>query len=293
MKKMLFSINPVTARTAVTPHLINVIDLFEKSGYRVTVHITKSHGELSDLILERGEKYDIVVSAGGDGTLNETISPVLKLKKKPVIGFIPSGTTNDFATGWKLPRNPLKAAQKIVSGSPTGVDVGVINGMPFIYVAACGVFSDIPYKTPQQQKKNLGYAAYLAGGIKSLTTHPPFYMELEHDGRKVSGEYYLVMISNSRRVGGFDLKFKNDAKLDDGLLEVTMVKKPVNPIESPAVLGAVIFQDLNSDYIYYTQAKEIKIRSEIPLEWTVDGEQGDTCCEASIEVLRDSVKMMI
>ena len=293
MKKMLFSINPVTAKTAVTPRLIDIIDEFEKGGYSVTTHITKSHGELSELILSCGEDYDTVVSAGGDGTLNETIAPILKLGKKPVVGFIPAGTTNDFATGWKLPRNPLQAARRIVRNEPVSIDVGINNGKPFIYVSACGVLSDIPYRTSQQKKQNFRYAAYLSEGIRSLTTSAPFQMKLEHDGQTVSGEYYLVLISNSKRIGGFDLKFKDKVKLNDGLLEVTMVKKPVNPIEGPAMLGAVLFQDLNSDYIYHTQAREIKIESTTPLVWDVDGEQGDTSCHAEIKAVPDSIRMIL
>lgn len=199
MKKLLLIINPVTARATITPHLIDVIDTFEKGGYAVDVHITKKKNDACELITAVGGEYDTVVCAGGDGTLNETVTGVMRLEKKPCVGYIPAGTTNDFAGSWGIPKNPLNAAKSIVSSTPANTDVSLFCGKPFVYVAAFGVFTEASYQTPQQLKQSLGRTAYIIEGIKSLASIKPWKVRIEHDEGVDEGEFLYGMISNTRR----------------------------------------------------------------------------------------------
>ena len=291
MKKLLLIINPVTAKTTISPYLIDMIDIFEKAKYDVKVHISKCKHDITEIIEKTGSKFDVVVCAGGDGTLNETVSGVLKLDKKPKIGYIPAGTTNDFATSWGIPRKPIDAAKSIVSTDPIKTDVSIFCGRPFVYVAAFGAFTKVSYQTPQQLKKNLGYTAYLFEGIKSLGTIRPWKMEIQHDNGLVSGEFFYGMISNSRKIGGFDLKMKNDISISDGLMEMILVKKPDNPADNPKMLGAVLTQDTNSEYITFEHTKQITFTTDEQLPWTVDGEEGGIVKHGKVEILEHAIEL--
>lgn len=291
MKKLLFIINPATARNTVTPYLIDIIDILEKGGYDVTVHISKSPSDIGEIVAALGEIFDTIVAAGGDGTLNQTVSSALWLKKKPRIGYIPSGTTNDFAKSWGIPRKPLDAAKSIVNTDPIPTDISLFCGRPFVYVAAFGAFTEVSYQTPQQLKQAFGRTAYLVEGIKSLTTLKPWKLNIEHDNGTVDGEFYYGMVSNTRRVGGFDLKVKESISITDGLMEVILVKKPSKTTDNAKMIGAVLAQDTNSEFITFTHAKNITFNSDIPMPWTVDGEYGGTMQSGNVSVLEHAIEM--
>lgn len=291
MKKLLLIINPTTAKTTITPHLIDILDIFENGGYDVTVHISKSPTDIKDVVTAMGESFDTVVSAGGDGTLNQTVSGALWLKNKPRIGYIPSGTTNDFAKSWGIPRKPIDAAKSIVSNDPVPTDISLFCGRPFVYVAAFGAFTEVSYQTPQQLKQSLGRTAYLFEGIKSLPTIKPWKLNIQHDNGTVDGEFFYGMVSNTRRVGGFDLKVKDDISITDGLMEVILVKKPNKSTDNAKMLGAVLTQDVTSEYITFTHAKNITFNSDVPMPWTVDGEHGGNLQSGNVTILEHAIEM--
>lgn len=286
MKKLLFVINPVTAKAAVTPYLIDIIDLFVKDGYEVNTYVTQDKADTERVVVEKGSLYDTIVCAGGDGTLNGTVSGVLKLEcdKKPNIGYIPAGTTNDFASSWGIPKNPLVAAKSIVGAEPVKTDVSIFCGKPFVYVAAFGAFTEVSYQTPQELKNSLGRTAYIFAGIKSLGAIRPWKMKVNYDGGVTEGEFLYGMVSNSRRVGGFELKMKNDISISDGLMEMILIRKPDNPADNAKMLAAVLAQDITSEYIIFAHTKHISFKSAEPIPWTVDGENGGVvqCGEAGI-----------
>lgn len=291
MKKLLLIINPVTAKNVMTPVLIDVVDIFERGGYDVTVHITKEKNDPVKTVSEHGEKYDTVVCAGGDGTLNQTVTGVLKLDKKPCIGYIPAGTTNDFANSWGIPKRPLDAAKNIVSSSPADTDVSLFCGRPFVYVSAFGAFTEASYQTSQQLKQSFGRTAYIVEGIKSLANIKPWKMKIEYDGNKIEGEFLYGMISNTRRVGGFDLKMKDDISLSDGLMEMILVRNPSNPADNAKMIGAVLAQDISSKYITFEHTKHISFSCDENVPWTVDGENGGSIREGEVEILEHAIKL--
>ena len=291
MKKLLFLINPKTAKMTISPHLVDIIDIFEKSGYDVTVHITQRRNDIREVIRAVGSTYDTVVCAGGDGTLNETVSGVIALDKKPKIGYIPSGTTNDFAQSWGIPKKPIEAARSIVTTDPIPTDVSIFCGRPFVYVAAFGAFTEVSYQTPQQLKQSLGRTAYIVEGIRSLGTIRPWKLKIEHDCGMVEGEFLYGMISNTRRVGGFELKMKDKISISDGLMEVILVRKPDKPADNAKMLGAVLAQDTQSQFITFEHTKNIRFTAEADLPWTVDGENGGNVRSGKVSILERAVEL--
>ncbi len=293
MPKLLLLINPVTAKTALSPHLIDVIDIFVKGGYTVTVHITQRKGETFDIVAQVGGEYDTVVCVGGDGTLNNTVSGVMSLDRKPRVGYIPAGTMNDFAISWGIPRNPIEAARNIVSSEPVKTDVSIFCGRPFVYVAAFGAFTEVSYQTPQPMKNSLGKSAYIFEGIKSLASIRPWRMTVEYDGGTVSGDFLYGMLSNSRSVGGFELKMKDDISISDGLMELVLIRQPSNPANNAKMLTAVLMQDTSSEFITFAHTKHIRFNSENAIPWTVDGEFGGKVKSGEAETVGQAIELYL
>ena len=293
MKKMLFMINPVTAKAILTPHLIDIVDIFIKGGYDVTTYVTQDKDDTCRVSRERAGDFDTVVCAGGDGTLNGVISGILDLPKKPVLGYIPSGTTNDFANSWGIPRNPLEAARNIVNFDPIDIDVSVFCGRPFVYVAAFGAFTAVSYQTPQAAKKMYGHTAYLAEGIKSLTSIRPKHMRITHDGGVIEGDFLYGMASNTRSVGGFPLKMKDAISISDGLIELILIHTADNPGDQMKMLGAVLAQDTSSEFISFIHTSRVTFESDTEIPWTVDGEFGGNVTKGEIYVREKAIKMIL
>ena len=292
MKKLLFIINPVTARLAVTPHLIDIVDIFEKGGYDVTVHISKAKGEVTDYVAENGANFNTVVCAGGDGTLNETIAGVLTItENKPEIGYIPSGTTNDFAGSWGIPKKPLDAARAIVEKTPRKADISTFCGRPYVYVAAFGAFTKASYSTPQEMKKTLGWAAYIIEGIKSIPTIRPTHVKIEYDGETIEGDYLYGMISNTKHVGGFELKLKDEISLDDGLMELILVKKPDAPTDNGKMIAAILAQDTTGEYFTIHHIKNAHFTFDTETAWTIDGECGGELTEVTGGIIESAIEL--
>lgn len=291
MKKLLFIVNPATAKAIMSPHIIDIIDIFEKGGYDVNVHISKAKGEVSDYVSENGAQYDTVVCAGGDGTLSETIAGVLRLDNRPAIGYIPSGTTNDFAASWGIPKKPIDAARAIVEKIPRKADISTFCGKPFVYVSAFGAFTKASYSTPQNLKKTIGWPAYIIEGIKSVPSIRATHAKIEFDGGVIEGDYLYGMISNTKHVGGFDLKLKDEILLDDGYMELVLVKKPDNPADNAKLISALLARDTSGEFFSLHHIKNAHFTFEEPTEWTVDGECGGALTDVTGGILDGAIEL--
>jgi len=293
MKKLLFIINPVTAKAILSPHLIDVMDVFVKGGYDVTTYITQDKDDAARISAQRGGEFDAIVCAGGDGTLNGVITGILDLPEKPRLGYIPAGTTNDFANSWGIPRNPLDAAKNIVSEAPSDIDVSVFCGRPFIYVAAFGIFTAASYQTPQEAKQRFGRTAYLFEGIKSLASVRPWHMKIIHDGGEIEDDFIYGMVSNTRMVGGFPLRMKEDISISDGKMELILIRQPKNPGDQTKMIAAVLAQDTSSEHICFVHTSRITFMSEEEIPWTVDGEFGGSVTEGEAYVRGKAISMTL
>jgi len=283
-KRMLFVLNPLSGKGTIKNHILYIVDIFTKSGWDVTIHPTQNKNDAIEYVRSNGAGYDMLVISGGDGTLNEGICGLMSIEreKRPTLGYIPTGTTNDFASNMHISKNAKKAAHDIMKGYQFKCDIGLFNKKNFIYVAAFGAFTNVAYETPQQNKNVLGHAAYVLEGAKSLVNLKPVSMTVLYDGGLIEGEYIYGMVSNTNYLGGVKAEKAFKAQLNDGLFEVILVKNPKNVIETQDILSRLVRQDLSSDAFVVLKTDKIKFISERPVQWTLDGEFGGTVTEASV-----------
>lgn len=291
-KKMLFIFNPMAGKSRIKSKLADIIDLYNKNGYEITIHSTQAKLDAYQVVAKTGHKFDIVVCSGGDGTLNEVVKGVLESRRRPVIGYIPAGTTNDFANSLNLFTDLQKAAESVMFGVPFLCDVGEMNGATFTYIAAFGAFTDVPYQTPQSTKNLLGHMAYILEGAKRLGSMKSYHMVVENDGDTFEDDFVLGMVSNSTTVAGFKGLTGTGVRMDDGLFEVSMVKKPRNPIELQAIINALLSQQSNSNLMYTFRTSKLRIRSDQPVDWTLDGEFGGAHTNVSIKNLKHAITIL-
>lgn len=280
MKKLLFIYNPVAGKGKVNQELPAVIDVFTKCGYLVTAYPTQGKEDAARAARELGGDYDRVVCAGGDGTLSETVSGLVGLESPPVLGYIPIGSTNDCAKNLRLPANAAEAAGIAVrDGTPRPWDVGSLNGKPFFYIGAFGAFTEVAYETPQELKNTFGHMAYVMAGIAALSSIKPYHIKVEYDGKEMEDDFLFGMVCNTVFVGGFKTISEEVVAVDDGMFEVVLVKKPVSTQEFFDGFQALLNHMSSigeTGPLIGIHASKLKITSQTPLPWTLDGEYGGT-----------------
>ena len=275
MKRIYFVVNLVAGKAVISKKLGKIVDEFVKEGYEVTVHTTQSGGDAVDQAVYACENgYDILVVAGGDGTLSQCLQGVMGCEKKIPIGYVPAGSTNDFAKSLGIPSDQIRAAKIITHGKPALCDVGGFNDSYFSYVAAFGAFTNITYETSQKLKNVFGHAAYLAEGATQLGTIKAKPLRIEYEGNTIEGDFIVGMITNTASVGGM-IKVK-DFLLDDGLFEVTLIKKPRSKAELGKTALALVKNDTTDRNIISFRTNELTVTnlSDEPFRWTRDGEYG-------------------
>lgn len=274
MKKMLFVYNPNAGKGLLRAKLADVLDIFVRAGYEITVYPTQCYRDGYKKIKKMEEEYDLVVCSGGDGTLDEVVTGMMKREHKIPIGYIPTGTTNDFASSLHISRDILKAADDAVNGKSFPCDIGTFNNDIFVYVAAFGLFTDVSYQTDQTLKNMLGHAAYVLEGMKRLMNIPSYKIKITHDGEVLEGEFMIGMVTNSKQVAGFRNIMGKQVLFDDGEFEVMLIKKPKNPLELQSIITALLIESFDTEYMYTFKAKKIKFEAEEEIPWTLDGEFG-------------------
>ena len=292
-KKLLFIFNPHSGKAKIKGQLTDIIDTMVKADYEVTVYPTQAPGDAVGKVEEEAGKYDMVVCSGGDGTLDEVVTGMMHVQKKVPLGYIPAGSTNDFATSLGIPKDMVRASEAAVRGIPFACDIGAFNQDFFVYVAAFGLFTEVSYKTSQEWKNMLGHAAYILEGVRSLQEIPSFLMQVEHDGVQIRDEFIFGMITNSTSVGGFKGMTGKDVRLDDGVFEVTLIKKPKNPIELNEIMASLINLVDDTYMIYSFKTDEVKFIAPKEIPWTRDGEFGGNHTEVVIKNLCRNVEIMI
>lgn len=293
MKKLLFILNPRAGLRRANRFLPEILRLFIEHGYRCETYVTGASGEATRYLAACRSRYDLLVCAGGDGTLNETIAGMLAAGLRCPLGYIPCGTTNDYAASIGLSGDVLRAARDIVEGRAKTIDVGSFNGRNFVYTATCGAFARASYSTPQLAKNMLGHLAYILEGIRDLTAIRPIRLRVEANGAVLEGDYIFCSITNSTSVGGI---LKLDAQLvalNDGKFEVTLVRNPVTPAQFSQILYGLTAQDIPNEMIAFFSADRITVTSDAPIEWTLDGEREPETASAEIANVHSAVRIMI
>ena len=293
MKKMLFIYNPNSGMGLLKPKLSDVLDIFVKGGYEVTVYPTQKYHDAVRKMGEYEEQYDLVACSGGDGTLDEVVTGMMKREKKVPIGYIPAGTTNDFASSLHISKNMLEAADTVVNGVPFACDVGEFNEDYFVYIAAFGLFTDVSDETKQSMKNVLGHLAYILEGTKRIFNIPSYRIKVTHDGETIEDEFIYGMVTNSRSVGGFKGITGKNVVFDDGKFEVTLFKTPRNPMELNEILGALALRKINPKRMYSFKTNEVHFETEEEIPWTLDGEFGGVHEEVVVKDCQKALEIMV
>ena len=298
MKKLLFVYNPRAGKEMLKPRLSDVLDIFVKAGYEVTVHPTQAYRDAYYQIKEyEVGKYDLIACSGGDGTIDEVATGMMKRREmgKDVVpvGYIPAGTTNDFAKSLHIPRKPLAAADNAVKGVPFPCVIGKFNDSVFVYIAAFGIFTDVSYETDQAVKNVLGHMAYILEGAKRIFNIPSYKIKVEHDGEVIEDEFIFGMVTNSRSVGGFSNMVGKNIVFDDGLFEVTLIKTPKNPIALQEIIAALLIEQVDTKHMYTFKTKKITFDSVEEIPWTLDGEFGGEQDYVEIENVQKAMEIMV
>lgn len=281
--KVLMIINPKSGLSSARNGLLDALNVFSSYKYKVETYVTQKTMDAYNKAKEDGYKYDIVIACGGDGTLNEVVNGLMKHNKKPLIGYFPSGTMNDFASNFNLSNNWKENAKKICEGKENLFDVGLFdNQRYFNYVAAFGAFCDVPYSTPQDIKNALGNAAYFIEGIKEINQIKPIELSIEVKNKKDDIKAIFGLIFSGNRVSGVKLLDKSKGKMDDGEFNVLIVEYPPNIFEVSDYLK--VFRRVNSKYFHWYKTDELKLTfKDNKTIWTLDGEKAKASKEVVIK----------
>lgn len=287
-------INPAAGRGGYKNGLPEALQTLDNGGYQVTLYFTSASGDATRFAAEHGAEYDAAVCIGGDGTLSEVISGLMRLEKRPQLGYIPMGTANDVATTLGLPKNnTAAAARRIIFGEPHPFDVGGFGDDKFFaYIAAFGAFTEVSYATPQNQKKMLGHLAYVLQGMAQLPKIETYKTRVEYDGGVIEENLVYGSMSNSTSVAGIVRLREEMVCLGDGMSELVLVKDPGDMVVFGNMVASVLSQRFDSDKIIILHTKKARFTFEKPVAWTRDGESGGkyedvTLCnyEAPIEFI--------
>ena len=292
-KKLLFIYNPRAGKAQIKSKLADILDIFAEAEYEITVVPTRTRDDARLATAGRSKKYDLVVCSGGDGTLDEVVTGMMQSGFRTPIGYIPAGSTNDFGGSLGLPKNMVQAAQTIVSGRNFPCDVGSFNTDTFVYIAAFGLFTDVSYETEQEVKNVLGHMAYLLEGMKRLSAIRSFPMKVSYDDQVIEDDFIFGMITNSTSVGGFKNITGKNVKLDDGVFEVTLIRRPKNPIELNNIMISLVNRDIDMGAMYCFRTDRVVLESKEPVAWTLDGENGGNHERVEIRNLHQAIEIMV
>lgn len=293
MKKMLFVMNPYAGMRRANRYLSDIITLFNRADYEVTTYMTAGPGDAAQVVEQYASNMELIVCCGGDGTLNETITGVIRAGADCPIGYIPAGSTNDFAASLKLSTNVMQAAQDIVEGQPIPYDVGRFCDRFFSYVASFGAFTKSSYSTPQSIKNALGHTAYVLEGISELSQIRKVHIKMELEEETVEDDFIFGAISNSTSIGGVLTLDPKIVDMADGLLEVFLVRAPKNLTEITECIQALQSQRYNDcNMITFGTARNIRVFADETMPWTLDGEKFDGQAEIEVENMHRAIRLM-
>ncbi len=292
-KEILLIVNPCSGKGKVSKYIPQICDNLEKQGYELEVIYTSKTNN-GEQIIENYIRYiDAVVVCGGDGTLNEVINGIIKCHKKIDVAFIPFGTTNDFSRTVRVPRNHYKLSKKLSKYKERGIDIGNFNNRFFYYVAAFGTCTNVAYSTDQNEKNKYGKLAYYRKGLKELKKMKSYQVSIVTDNEIIKDEFIYGSISNSVSIGSFKWFKRNEFKVNDGLFELVLIKKPKNFFGLLKIFVSVLRNKYDQKNIYYLQTKHLQIDFDYDVDWTLDGEYGGSVKHAIVECHRNKIDLLV
>lgn len=295
MRKIYFIYNPHSGKEQIGAKLNEIIRTLAEQDNELTVVPTIGYLDAMERIASLPDGYDLIVCSGGDGTLDEVVTGMMKRpeERRIPIGYIPAGTTNDFARSLGIPKNMSEAAKNVMVGEPFACDIGSFNEDFFVYIASFGIFTEVSYSTKQEIKNVLGHMAYILEGMKSLYNIKSYKMKVSSEEMEFEGDFLFGMITNSKSVAGFKGLVKGDVQFDDGVYEATFIKRPKNPLEIQEILAALLLEELDSNYMYSFRTRHLVIEAEEMIPWTLDGEFGGEHREVIVENNQKAIEIII
>ena len=290
---MLFVFNPKAGKGRIKTHLLDIVDIFNKGGYEVIIRATQGPKDAYEQVKEYADQVDLIACSGGDGTLDEVVTGIVEVGSRTPIGYIPAGSTNDFANSLFMPKSMTAAASMIMEEQIYHCDIGKFNNQTFAYVAAFGLFTNVSYETDQDLKNILGHVAYVLEGMKQLFEVKSYHLKVTSDELTVENDFIYGMISNSRSVGGFRNMIGKEVAFDDGLFEVTLIKTPKNPIALQEIIASLLIEQVDTKHMYTFKTGKITFESIEEIPWTLDGEYGGSHDEVVIENLQKQLHLMV
>ena len=293
-KKLLLIVNPCSGRAKMRTELLRVVEILSEGGYTVTVYPTKARGDATDYVLNLSEnEYEIIVVCGGDGTLNEVITGLMKSGLHIALGYIPSGTLNEWSSGLGIARSIPKAAEDITNGKKIKLDIGKFGDKYFSYTASFGAFTDASYSAPQDIKNMLGQAAYFFEGIKSLGNIKPIHLKFRTEDRETEGDFLFGAVSNSMSVGGIVKFDESVVKLNDGRFEILLIRNPDNILKLQPIIDGILKRDFDKEGIEFFTAESVTVTGAGGLSWTLDGEYAEGTDEIVISNMHNAIELIV
>ncbi len=293
MNKLLFIYNQYSGKGRIKRALADIIDIFVKEHYDVTVYVTQAQGDATRKVVEDGAKYDRIICSGGDGTLDETVTGLMRLEKRIPIGYIPAGSTNDFGNSLGIDKVMINSAAIAASGHLFPCDIGRFLDDYFVYVAAFGLFTETTYTTPQKLKNTFGYAAYILEGVKQLGNVPSYHVNIKTDTEDIEDDFIYGMVSNSKSVGGMTEIVKGEVGLSDGIFEGCFIQYPKNMLELNDILAYLGGIKKECTHVYNFQSSHFELKCDSVLPWTLDGENGGEHSEVVIDCCKEAIDILV
>ena len=293
-KKLLMIVNPKAGRHKARGPLFDAAAVLSQGGYLLSIHNTTAQpGDAAAAAEAAGGVYDAVAAVGGDGTLNEVVNGLMRLEHPPLLGYLPQGSTNDFASSLRLPGKPAEAAAAMLSGTPRRLDVGCWNDRYFVYVASFGAFTRSSYTASQAAKNALGHFAYILEGMKDLNSLRPYRVRLTADGEVLDGEYLFGAVCNSTSIGGLMKLEEERVVLDDGKFELLLIPNPRTPADLQNLVVALLNQQYDSEGLVFRHVSSVHLETEEKLPWSLDGEYAPSLPAVDIENRRQALEMLL
>lgn len=290
MKKLLYIYNPMSGQKTIGSKLNQIVEYYSKKGYFPTVYATQKPDDGRDKVKRYSEYFDEIVVSGGDGTLDEIVSGLLKSGNDSIIGYIPTGSTNDFSRSLHIPTDVEKATKLSINGEIMDVDLGKFNSKFFTYVAAFGSFAQVSYETDQSMKNIFGRFAYILEGVKTVSNLKSYKARVKIDDEVFEGDFIHFMATNSISVGGFNNFYKKSIGLDDGIFEAVLVKRPKGIMELNKIIEGLRSKKENENIIFRA-GSHFEVESDEEIDWTLDGDFGGSYKKSKLCVINRAYKL--
>ena len=293
METLLFVMNPYSGTRKAAKVLPEILSVFNRAGYKVIAHMTDKAGDAEEFVRCNAREADLVVCSGGDGTFNETVTGLLRSCVDIPVGYIPAGSTNDFAASLELSLDPVQAALDIVTGHEERFDIGMFGDRYFAYVASFGAFTRVSYATPQSVKNTLGHTAYLLSGISELSQIKSVPVRIELEDRVIEDSFVFGAVCNSTSVGGLLTLDADQVDLQDGKFELLLVRAPKDLTELGECIVALQQKQYNCKMVTFLSTDKVTVTTQQPLDWALDGEWMPGPTRIKAENLRGAYRLLL